>query len=421
MSELHRAKYRNKKPAAICAKCKKTVTEKYTCNSCLSTYHRSCAKLFIRFKPDIVCCVQTLSHLLESVPSPRTDTPLASPRRAPIDTAVVSPLAATHRATADSAAVSPLAAPLRARSDSAAVSPLAASLRARPVSAAVSASVLPRRVPTDSAAVAPFAAALRAPRESTAVFPQPLPTSTMSQDAGTSGPQPDPSAPALPPLPEDWATLDTAGQLALVMQTCMANGAVLNKMNTAIQENTRACAKNAESIRAIKNMHAYRQPTPDVVINGIPATVKTPFQEIVIRILKHLDLPHLNNDILDIRQIPPRPLQLPAARNYQTFSLIVTFKSVDVRAHVIKAKIRSGRVTVANIFPDLFPATFVGDLHVNEFLPNQSYALYRKARAKVQQTNFGRCWVKNGTIFVREHDDAATIPIVTEEDLQEIA
>lgn len=401
MSDLHRAKYRNKKPAAICAKCKKTVTEKYTCTSCSSTYHRSCAKLYIRFKPDLVCCVRALSHLLESDPSPRVDTPLAAPYRAPTCTAV-SPLAASHRAPTDPSAVSPLAA---VPADS----------------ATVFAPVTPCPAPTDSATVTPLTAPLRAPTYPTAVSPQTVPTITMLPLAGGSQPQPDPSAPALPPLPEGWAALDTAGQLALVLQTCMANGAVLNKMNSAIQENTAACARNAANIRSLKNMHAHRQPSPDVVINGIPATVKTSFHEIVTRILTHLDLARLINDILDIRQIPPRPLQTPSARNYQTFSLIVTFKSVDVRSHVIKAKIKTGRITVAQIFPDIFQDTFVGDLHVNEFLPNQSYALYRKARAKAQQANYSRCWVKNGTIFVRQNDDAASIPIVTEEDLLEIA
>lgn len=424
MSVSHRAKFRDKRPAATCAKCKKAVTDKVTCNLCASTYHRSCARLFVRFKPDIVCCVRTLGYLLGSVPSPSADTPLAPPHRAPACSTAVSPRADTqvalqHRASVDITAGSSLASPRAAKTDPTAVPPLASPCPARIASLPAPAEFLP---------VTPL---LTLPCNAPVMFPFP----NYEQAAGA------PSSSAQAGLPSDWASLDTKQQLDRVVQTCMAaattaqaaantakaNAEALNALTAVVQQNATMIARNRNDIQDMKYQQTYGQPLPEIIITGIPAATTITHPVIIQRILARLDLPQFENDILSIRKVnrrilPTAPLAAPAtqAPAYETFSLIVKFKSIDVRNHVSDAKRKVGMITVSEILHDCATVTCRGKIFISEFLPSSKYSLYSKTRVRAQQNNYSRVWHKNGSIYVRKTETSPILYIVTEQDLDQL-
>lgn len=335
-----------------CAKCRKSVIVKHTCNVCSSSYHRSCAILYIKYKSNVVCCVRSLSHLLDSVPSPLADTAHLSDHSIP-DSSVVFTFSPTQ--------------------------------------------------------------------------PSPLSTMPLHPDNTSQVPTLFPST-SLPPLPDDWNSLDLTQQLARVMQTCMSNGSLLSSMTASVQQNAATSARNTAEIQTLKELRACAQPSPVVVVAGIPASTTISHQDIVHRILARLNLSGLQTDILDIRKMNLKPAQnvnvnvnsTPASTalpKYDIFSIIVKFKSADIRNHVVDAKRRIGRITVAEICYDTVPATVQGTIYVNEFLPAPVYALYQKTKEKAREANYKRVWVRNGAIFVRKDEKSHQIPIVTELDL----
>lgn len=182
----------------ICAKCRKPVSKEiHNCVECASYYHRSCAVLFIKFKPSTVFCARTLAYLLTTPPSPNLTALPLLPTSGPS-------LSHTHLLLTSSAMTNPTT------------------------------------------------------------------TSAITSNLLTT-----PSIP-IPSLPADWHSLDTAQQLSLVMQTCLTsvkqsaeNGAMLANLVTAVESNTVTCAANSSEIHALKNLRAYSQQTPEIIVSLI--------------------------------------------------------------------------------------------------------------------------------------------------------
>lgn len=399
---------RPKSKDLICAKCRKrTVIATATCSICKSSFHPSCAVLYIRFKTDVVCCVRTLGHLLDSVPAPRVDTPLTSPHRAPIVPTSVS------------------AQPVRPSVPS----PCTNAPRTEPHRAPTVPTLVPvppvRPSVPSSCTNAPRTEPHRAPIVPTLVPAPPVRLDvTMSGQPAASSQAPQVPSNFMPTLPPEWGTLDTSEQLARLMLTCMANGKMLSDLAPTVLQNSAAIARNNAEIQANKHRQAHGRPSPDVLITGIPITVPTPHIEIVTRVLARLDLLRLQTDILDIRVMNrknPPPSQPPLAPpRLETFSLLVKFKSVDIRGYIIDAKRKVGRITVAEICHDTVQPTYQGTLFVNEFLPTSTYILYQKTRAAVRNANYNRCWIKDGNVFVKQFEASEEILIYSELDLANV-
>lgn len=192
-------------------------------------------------------------------------------------------------------------------------------------------------------------------------------------------------------------------------------------LKATIQKNTAECSRITAELQTLKELWAYAQPSPDILITGIPAVTTISHRDIVSRVLAHLNLSGLLTDILDIRLVNKKLTTASqseiASPRYDSFSLIVKFKSVAIRNHVIDAKRKIGKITAAEILGDTVPATSQGTIYVNEFLPTPTYALYRKTKTKALESGHKRVWVKNGAIFVKKSDSSREIPIVTEPDL----
>lgn len=240
----------------------------------------------------------------------------------------------------------------------------------------------------------------------------------------------------LAPLPDDWNTLDLSEQIARMMQMCTTTSRDLhslteqmNALTTNVLQNTVACARNTAEIDYLKNIQSYAKPIPELIVTGIPATTTISMLDVINRILCRLKLENLTTDILDIRQMNKKNLlnTTTAQRNSivplspnNTISIIVKFKSVDIRNFIIDAKRKVGKITVAEIFTNTIHATSQGTIFVNEFLPSSTYTLYREAKKKAHEKNYTRVWVRNGSIYVRKDDGSKEIPIITSNDLNKL-
>ena len=101
------------------------------------------------------------------------------------------------------------------------------------------------------------------------------------------------------------------------------------------------------------------------------------------------------------------------------YSLILRFKSVQVRNEVMRLKIVKGNIPVVTIFPDL-PDLAENKVFLNEFLPKEVLELLRLVRSRAKARNYERVWVRNEQIFVRKSSDSDIISITSQSDLNKL-
>ena len=102
-----------------------------------------------------------------------------------------------------------------------------------------------------------------------------------------------------------------------------------------------------------------------------------------------------------------------------SFSLILRFKSVQVRNEVMRFKIVQGNTPVITIFSDL-PDLAENKVFLNEFLTKEVHKLLRLVRARTKARNYDRVWVRNEQIFVRKSSHSEIISISSESDLNKL-
>lgn len=105
-------------------------------------------------------------------------------------------------------------------------------------------------------------------------------------------------------LPGELNMLDPSHKLTQVVQTCLtalretpSNGAYLNTLTLIVQQNFAVYTRNSSEIQDLKNLLAYAQPSPEIIVTGIPATTTSSHQDIIRRILQRLSLAGLQQDI----------------------------------------------------------------------------------------------------------------------------
>lgn len=198
----------------------------------------------------------------------------------------------------------------------------------------------------------------------------------------------------------------------------------LDELTAAVQANTNACADLKTEIQSLKNLHSYSKLSPEVVITGIPTTASLPHHEIIYRVLDRLKLAGFKSDLIDVRKFELKPGNVQPTRNtisYNTFSLIAKFKSIDICYHIMDVKRKHGKLTIADIFGDTNLAALQGTLFVNELLPSSVYKLFKKTKEIATNKGYKHIWTRCGSIFVRKLDKSDVIPIVTEQDLTNLA
>ena len=149
------------------------------------------------------------------------------------------------------------------------------------------------------------------------------------------------------------------------------------------------------------------------------------YEEIVTSIFNFIGATRYLDDVMSIRNLnSAKDNGSVSTLNGNTavpmsLSLILRFKSVQVRNEVMRLKILKGDIPVITIFPNL-PDLDGNKIFSNEFLTKEVLKLLRLVRAWAKARNYERVWVRNEEIFVRKNTDSEVISISSESDLNKL-
>lgn len=278
-----------------------------------------------------------------------------------------------------------------------------------------------------------------------------LPESTIAKmQSNQSFNFPVPSAHSITPNSNplaEWEHLNTSQQLALIMQNTQSMShdlSVLKSDVASIKSEVSLVRDQLTNVSAIVDQHSAailhlrdqqsknlifcsQQPSAEIVINGIPSAIPLTHADIVKCVLHRLNLSHLSNDILDMRLFPSNSGENRAAsssaaetQQHAVFSLLVRFKSVQVRDFISEVKRKTGRLTAGDIFPDLDDASKKFIVYVNDFVTKPIYSLYKRTQAKARECGYKHTWVRQGNIYVRKDDKADVIQIFSDDDFSKM-
>ena len=113
--------------------------------------------------------------------------------------------------------------------------------------------------------------------------------------------------------------------------------------------------------------------TAEIVVPGLPTRGQLSYKNIVIRIVIFIGATRFLVDVISIRKLnSTKENESSSTPNgdsavYTSFSLILRFKSVQIRNEVMRLKILKGNVPVVSIFPNL-PDLAESKVFLNEFL-----------------------------------------------------
>lgn len=109
-----------------------------------------------------------------------------------------------------------------------------------------------------------------------------------------------------------------------------------------------------------------------------------------------------------------------SVRNYEAFSLIVRFKSVDICDFLMEGKRKAGKITVTEVFGDEILPTIKGLMFVNELLPSRVYKLLKRTKQVALERKYKHVWTNGGYIYVRKEDRSEVLNILIVEDLSKL-
>lgn len=177
----------------------------------------------------------------------------------------------------------------------------------------------------------------------------------------------------------------------------------------------------------LKELRYKGNPTSEVKVDGIPKTCNTPIEELAQKILQVMNLSALCNDILNIREIKFKS-QTSTSNNASTpeiaglnstradKSIIIKFKSVEIKKHVLSCKRKHGPIKVS----DLVEGGSSDNVLIFEMHPHIIYELRCMAKDICRSKNYKSPWIAEGTVFVRKDEESQIIPIIIEDDLAKI-
>ena len=165
--------------------------------------------------------------------------------------------------------------------------------------------------------------------------------------------------------------------------------------------------------------------TAEIVVSGLPIRGNLSYEEIVTSIFNFIGASRYLDDVMSIRKLnSAKDNGSVSTSNGDTavpmsLSLILRFKSVQVRNEIMRLKILKGDIPVVTIFPNL-PELDGSKIFLNEFLTKAVLKLLRLVRARAKARNYERVWVRNEQIFVRKNTDSEVISISSESDLNKL-
>lgn len=344
----------------ICAKCRKSVVNKVECDACNSTFHPSCAVLFIKGKPGTHCCVRALSYLLIASPTTASAIYSSSLPLPPLHT-LRAPQITSSTSSSSPLLISFSTGPTTHETHSIPV-PLLPSLRF----AMGSEKVIEQRLDR-------LLNAIEGIKQDTVAIRRELASLTIAVEKNTA---------TCNALANDVDYLKHSAALAGPTAELTINGI----------PDTCALTYQDIFVRVLTRLKLSSLHTDVLAINKIEhrASVST----------------------------TPSFLNTPTSRY---FALRVHLKSVDIRNFIIDTKRKVGKITLSELFPEISEPTNANRLvFVNEFLPSSTYALLRKAKDIAKKAGYKRVWARNANVFVRKDGGIPEIIIATEQDLNKI-
>lgn len=239
--------------------------------------------------------------------------------------------------------------------------------------------------------------------------------------ASYSNPQPNGDRQEL----DDFRQLDTSGQLFLMFKSIKATETNVADIKLEVsRQKERIAFLEAENkalrseLEQVKDLHNFDKPSSEIKLCGVPASDSTPARDIVSKILKHVNLEHLTQDIIDTRPLITKTRNPGTSNRTNTNSLnyIISVKSDAIRAHIIQTKRNFGKIK----YSDIFSGGSDSYLDLYEMLPKIKHKLLLAAKDRARQVGYKSVWVFDGNIYVRKDDSSDKVNIRIESDLDKI-
>ena len=196
----------------------------------------------------------------------------------------------------------------------------------------------------------------------------------------------------------------------------------------------------SKEVDALKSNCDLRQSAHEneLIISGIPDTIKGSPQHIVGSVLSALHTSDVSSEISDIRVLNCKPtltsdstlcsnkvysttsnriastIESPSLKTNGTKAIIVSFKSVQARNRVINHKRVKRDLSVKEVFSN----DTCSKIYVNEILSCNEYALLTRCRAKARELGYKYVWVRSGKIAVRRDEGKPIVHINTLPDIE---
>ena len=141
--------------------------------------------------------------------------------------------------------------------------------------------------------------------------------------------------------------------------------------NTSEQSSQVDARLQALEQRTVEQTIRPHESTAEIIVSGLPSRGQLLYEDIVSRILNFIGAARFIGDVISIRKLnSAKENESSSTHNgdaavLMSFSLILRFKSVQVRNEIMRLKILKGNIPVVTIFPDLPDLAFV---FLNEFL-----------------------------------------------------
>lgn len=241
-------------------------------------------------------------------------------------------------------------------------------------------------------------------------------------------------------LPAEWNNFSEADRSGLIFQLLLRHR---HDMDILSAEQRVICEKLAEHEQRLSNSEVLLSQhtakighlkkilsdtaASELKVNGIPSSTTCDLQDVADKILDSLSLPALKTDILSIRRFFPRhsknsTVSPQIGKSNSTdntdsrFSIVVEFKSKEIKDHVLLTKRKHGNLK----FNDIVKGGDPNIITLFEMHPSRIYNLLSIAKKKGSETDYNSVWASNGSVYAQKTKTSEIIPIFSELDLSKL-
>lgn len=216
---------------------------------------------------------------------------------------------------------------------------------------------------------------------------------------------------------------DVANRVTILESTSEVSQELINRV-------THLEASNSNSVDLANRVNRLETSTIDadkLSIAGVPLDTGDSPQKVVEKVFTALGIPEAISKVDEINLIPrkgnkPEPIGNTSSVNLALESglgtIMVTMISQTQRDRVAGTKRNKRKLFVRDIWSLSHPS-HPGQIFINEVLPQATYNLYRKVKAKARLTH-SSVWLRGGLIHARKSHGASELLISSESDLAKL-